>query len=318
MKIVLPTIVALLACSAAHASSPIAPPMSAGFNNNESVSKDMSKNTCNSVMPMIEAINCASYPPVLQGFCQANRPYLMTRAECDSAEAMAQAAQKGPNKEQCENLSFSAGTGSWSYVLACSWSGDFVSDQDGKQNPNNVIKDPECIEKLKATGAEFRVLGQVKNGIALGQQCIVENAISMKTTASGSDLGGWRTMTCEYALTFDKFDKQMRSELGAAKYPLETIASCRPIIDKNGYGKSVSGHGKGIAGDIKYFIRSDGSKIMMAGVLTPNTPSGQLATRARAIACSHFGLVLSALYENYRGVYDHFHTEIRGGKSTCK
>lgn len=242
----------------------------------------------------------------------------MTRQECASAEEMAQSAPKGPNKEQCENLSFSAGTGSWSYVLACSWSGDFVSDQDGKQNPNNVIKDPECIEKLKATGAEFRVLGQVKNGISLGQHCVVENAISMKTTASGSDLGGWRTMTCEYALTFDKFDKQMRSELSAAKYPLDTLAACRPIIDKNGYGKSVSGHGKGLAGDIKYFIRSDGSKIMMAGVLTPSTSDGQIATRARAIACSHFGLVLSALYVNYRGSYDHFHTEIRGGKSTCK
>lgn len=317
MKILTLTFSLLLA-SAAHATSPIAPPMSAGFNNNESVPKDSSKATCDSVMPMLEAIDCATYPPVLQGFCRANKPYLMTRADCAAAEAMTQAAPKGPNKEQCENLSFSAGTGSWSYVLACSWSSDFVSDQDGKQNPNNVISDPECINKLKATGAEFRVLGRVLNGVALGQQCVIENAISMSKTASGSDLNGQRTMTCEYALAFDKFDRDMRAQLGAVRYPLETTVACRAIRDARGNGKSVSGHSKGIAGDMSFFWTASGEKIDMAAVLKPNTPEGQLAMKARQIACSHFGLVLSALYEHYKGVYTHFHTEIRGGKSTCK
>lgn len=312
------TLTAILMASAAHAASPIAPTGSAGFNNNESQAKDMSKSTCEATMPMIEAINCGSYPPSLQAFCMANKPYLMTRQECASAEASSKAAPKGPNAAQCENLSFMAGTGSWSYVLACSWGGDFVSDQDGKQNPNNVIKDPECIEKLKATGAEFRVLGQVLNGIALGQQCVIENAVSMKTTASGSDLGGWRTMTCEYALTFDRFDRQMRAELGAAKYPLDTVAVCRPIKDNRGFGKSVSGHGKGLAGDMSYFHTASGKKIDMGDVLKPTSPDYAAAMKARSIACSHFGLVLSGLYERYRGSFTHFHTEIRGGKSTCK
>lgn len=272
------------------------------------IEKDMSKKTCEVTMPMIEALSCGNMPSSLRGFCSTYRPYLMTRYECNDAEKMAEAAPKGPNAEKCENLSFGVGTGSWSFVLACSWAGDFVADQDGESNPNGPVSDPACIEKLRGMGVDFKVLGQVQNGTHNGQTCTIENAVSLMGTAV--PFAGMRlTMTCDMAVAMEQFGQKMKSLGTTSYYGIGSTRLCGPMRDKTGNKKgTITEHALGRAVDIAGFIVG-GRKIPMGAIHTPMTPDGVLAVQAKQFACSTFRGVLSPTYEGYVDVYSHFHVE---------
>ncbi|MGY3581397.1 hypothetical protein ACVIGB_000533 [Bradyrhizobium sp. USDA 4341] len=51
---------------------------------------DMTSQTCNATMPIIEGINCGRFPSELQSFCNQYKPYLMTRDKCEEAEKWAE------------------------------------------------------------------------------------------------------------------------------------------------------------------------------------------------------------------------------------
>jgi len=280
------------------------------------IQKDMSKETCKVTMPMIEAINCSNMPASVRGFCQTYRPYLMTRGECESAEAMSKGTQMGPNKEACENLSFGPGTGSWSFVLACSWASDFVADQDGRANPKGPVSDPECIRKLESMGVQYRVLGTMQNGSANGYACTIENAVSVR--GSVVDYGGWRTMTCDMALAMAQFDRQV-SSLGVTAYEgMGSTVACRPKRDGRGnLGGSPSEHGLGRAVDIPKF-RIGGRTVSAGALLQPGTPDGQIMSQIKQSACGTFRGVLSPTYQHYIGVYEHFHVEWGALNGVCR
>lgn len=282
----------------------------------ETIEKDMSKKTCEVTMPMIEDITCSRFPGEVQGFCETYRPYLMTRGECESAEQMSQATEMGPNREACENLSFGVGTGSWSFVLACSWASDFVADQDGKQNPKGPATDPECVSKLEGMGVQFRVLGTMNNGSVNGNSCTIENAVSVR--GGVIDYGAWHTMNCDMALAMAQFDQQV-SGLGVTGYDgMSSTVACRMKRDATGnVGSSPSEHGLGRAVDIPSF-RVGGRKVSAGALLKPMTPDGVIMSQIKDRACGTFRGVLSPTYEKYIGVYEHFHLEWGALNGTCR
>lgn len=305
--------------------------------------KDMSKKTCNVTMPMIEAISCANFPAELQSFCQQAKPALMTRAECNAAEAWAEKAPKGPNKESCEGSTFTPGTGSWSYVLACSWANEAVVDQDGIKNKeqkgsgtgwgatlasgvtggssggggsssggsnatgSGPVKDPQCIEKLKGMGVQVDVLGQYVNGSYNGRTCVIENAVSYRGVAV--PFGAKLTMTCDMAIAMEKWGQQMKSLGATSYYSIGSTRPCGPMRDKRGnIPGTITNHALGSAVDVSGFNVS-GMKVSMGALLKPGTADGALASQAKAMACSTFRRVLSPTYVQYVGAYVHFHVE---------
>lgn len=273
----------------------------------KSIEKDMSKKTCDVVMPMLEAISCSNYAPALQGFCSTYRPYLMTRGECADAEQMSKGTPMGPNKEQCENLSFGVGSGSWSFVLACSWAGDFVADQDGKPNPSGPVTDPACIETLKGMGVDFDVLGQVQNGSYGGKTCMIENAVSLRGKAV--PFGAKLTMTCDMAVAMEKWGQQMKGLGATSYYGIGSTRECGPMRDKNGNkAGTITEHALGRAVDVPGFIVG-GRKVSMGSIFAPMTPDGVLSNAAKKFACGTFRGVLSPTYAGYVGVFVHFHVE---------
>ncbi len=285
----------------------------------QTISKDMSKKTCDVTMPMINAISCSNYTGQQLALCNYAKPYLMTQAECQSAEDMAQAAKKGPNKEKCENSTFGPGTGSWSYVLACSWASSAVANQDGTtesgetpqtatKGNSGAVSDPECMNKLQSMGVQFDKVGQFYNGTFNGTTCVIENAVSLTGTAipfAGQKLN----MTCDMAIAMEKFGQQIKS-LGVTSYfGIGSTRTCGPMRDKRGnLPGTITNHALGQAVDFTGVVIG-GRQISMGKIHEPNTPDGAIATQIKAIACSTFRAVLSPTYAQYTGTFIHNHVE---------
>ena len=283
--------------------------------NCSSVEKDMSKQTCSVVMPMIKAISCSNFTGQNLSLCNAAKPYLMTDGECAAAEAMSKAAPKGPNKEKCENLTFGPGTGSWSFALACSWASEAVADQDGAANSTTPVMpdDPQCIAKLRAMGTQFKELGTLNNGSAGGQPCIVQTAVSSAGTVL--PFGATLTMDCNLLLATETFSQKIKA-LGATSYFGVSTLSCRTINNNSGPSKKQSFHATGKAFDWTGVV-INGNKLSMIAVKSPGTPMGQVATQIKALACATFSGVLTPTYSKYqsKGGFTqtvHNHTDVAG------
>lgn len=281
----------------------------------KAIEKDMSKKTCDVTMPMIEGISCSNMPGSLRSFCSTYRPYLMTRAECQDAEEMAKAAPKGPHAERCENLSFGVGSGSWSFVLACSYASEAPADQDGHSEPKGPVTDPACIENLRGMGVQFDVLGQVYNGTASGKACYIENAVALTGTAV--PFGSRLTMSCDMAIAVEKFGQQLKG-MGVTGYITpSTTVPCRPMRDATGDKVgTVSEHGIGRAMDFMG-VYVGGQQIHSRNIHNKGTAHGAFMSQIKSIACSTFRGVLSPEYPLYKGKYDHFHVEWGRG-SFCR
>lgn len=283
------------------------------------VNKDMSKKTCVPTMQMINGINCSNFSGATAAFCRQTQPYLMTQGECDSAEAMAEKEQKGPNKEKCENLTFGPGTGSWSFVLACSWAKEVVADQDGMDNnlqqPTGPVSDPACIQKLQGMGVQFKSLGQVSNGTYGGTSCFIENAVSLSGTAI--PFGKSITMACDTAVAMETMGTKLKG-MGVTGYTsdISAIRTCGPKRDDRGnIPGTITGHARGWAVDWGGFMYG-GQAVSMAQVRNPAAPFYAIANQVKAIACSSFKLVLTPTYANYTK-FGHNHVEW-GNQSGCK
>jgi hypothetical protein len=280
------------------------------------VQKDMSKKTCDVTMPMIEAISCSNFPAEMQSFCQQALPALMTRGECTSAESWAEKAPKGPNKEACENMSFSRGTGSWSFVLACSWAQEAPADGDGRggssgsgQNAGGTgpVSDPACMQKLKGMGVQFDQIGQYTNGSYNGKTCVIQNAVAYR--GSAIPFGAKLTMTCDMAIAMEKWGQQMQGIGATSYYGIGSTRPCGPMRDNTGnIPGTITEHALGQAVDVSGFVMG-GRKVSMGALLQPGTADGALAAAAKAAACSTFRRVLSPTYAKYLGSYVHFHVE---------
>jgi hypothetical protein len=267
-------------------------------------------------MPMIEAISCSNYTGALQTFCQQTKPALMTRQECASAEAMSKEAPKGPNKEKCEHLTFAAGTGSWSFALACSYASEAVADGDGAANPGGPVSDPACMEKLKGMGVDFTTIGQMANGSYGGKTCTIENAVSLRGTAV--PFGANLTMTCDMAVAMEQFGQKMKGLGATSYYGIGSTRPCGPMRDKGGNKpNTITEHALGRAVDISGFV-SGGQKISMGSIHKPATPAGTLAIAAKQAACSTFRGVLSPTYAGYVGTFVHFHVEWGALDGVCR
>lgn len=283
------------------------------------VNKDMSKKTCVPTMQMINGISCSNYSGATADFCKKTQPYLMTQGECDSAEAMAEKEQKGPNKEKCENLTFGPGTGSWSFALACSWAKEVVADQDGMDNnlqqPNGPVSDPACIQNLTSMGVQFQSNGKQANGQLYGKTCWVENMVTLSGTALPFSVP--LKMACDTAVAMEKMGQQLKA-IGVTGYTKDMSATvlCRPKRDDRGnIPGTVSGHSYGWAVDWGGFIYN-GQAVSMAQVRNPAAPYYAIANKVKAIACANFKLVLTPTYANYTQ-FGHNHVEW-GNQNGCK
>lgn len=283
----------------------------------EVVTTDMSKKTCSVTMPMIKAISCSNFTGQSLALCNQAKPYLMTDAECASAEEMAEKASKGPNEEACKNQTFGPGTGSWSYVLACSYASEAVADQDGKQNPPGVVSDPACMEKLKGMGVQFDTLGTVQNGSYGGTTCMIENAVALRGTAV--PFGARLQMTCDMAIAMEQFGQKIRGMGVTGYYGIGSTRTCGPMRDKNGDKKgTITNHALGQAVDISGVIVGGRKVSMGAFVKQPGSADGALTAQLKAIACSTFRGVLSPSYSGYIGTYVHFHVEWGKAANMCR
>jgi hypothetical protein len=268
-------------------------------------------------MPMIEAISCSNFTGQSLALCNQAKPYLMTRAECNSAEEMAQAAKKGSNEEACKNQTFGSGTGSWSYVLACSYASTAVADQDGVQNPPGVVSDPACMEKLKGMGVQFDQLGTVQNGSFGGVTCSIENAVALRGTAI--PFGARLTMTCDMAIAMEQFGQKIKGQGVTGYSGIGSTRECGPMRDKTGNKPgTITNHALGMAVDIPAVIVG-GRKISMGEFVThPGTPDAALTAQLKAVACSTFRGVLSPSYAGYIGAFVHFHVEWGKASNMCR
>jgi len=275
----------------------------------QSIEKDMNKKTCDVTMPMIEAISCSNYSGELKSLCEYAQPALMTRAECNAAETWAEAAPKGPQKESCEGQTFGPGTGSWSYVLACSYASEGVADNDGVENPKQLgpTNDPQCMQSLRGMGVEFKELGQVSNGSYGGTTCIIENAVSLRGTAI--PYGANLTMTCDTAKAMENFGQKMKNLGVTGYYGIGSTRGCGPKRDKRGnLAGTITEHALGRAVDISGFYYR-GKKVSFGAIHNPSSYDGMIAIQAKNAACSTFNLVLSPTYAQYSGTFVHFHLE---------
>lgn len=281
------------------------------------ITTDMSKKTCSVVMPMIKAISCSNFTGQSLALCNQAKPYLMTDAECASAESMAESAKKGPNEEACKNQTFGPGTGSWSYALACSYASTAVADQDGVQNPPGVVSDPACMERLKGMGVQFDTLGTVQNGSYGGVTCSIQNAVALTGTAI--PFGARLQMTCDMAIAMEQFGQKIKAQGVTGYYGIGSTRECGPMRDKSGNKPgTITNHALGQAVDISGVIVG-GRKISMGSfVNAPGTPDGVLTAQLKAVACSTFRGVLSPSYSGYVGVYVHFHVEWGKANGMCK
>lgn len=285
-------------------------------NNCSVITTDMNKKTCSVVMPMIEAISCSNFTGQSRSLCNQAKPYLMTRAECADAEKMSEAAQKGPNAETCKNSTFGPGTGSWSYVLACSWASTAVADQDGAANPSGPVTDPACMEKLKGMGVAFDIQGTVGNGQYGGTTCSIQNAVALRGTAV--PFGARLTMTCDMAIAMEQFGQKAKALGVTGYYDIGSTRPCGPMRDKGGNKPgTITNHALGQAVDISGVIVG-GRKISMGTLLNPSTPDGALTSQLKALACSTFRGVLSPTYAGYIGAYVHFHVEWGKASNMCR
>jgi hypothetical protein len=267
--------------------------------NCSTITKDMSKKTCDVTMPVIKGISCSNYSGQNLALCINAKPYLMTDGECASAEAMAQAAPKGPNKEKCENLTFGPGTGSWSFALACSYASEAVADQDGSANSTTAVTpdDPQCIAKLKGMGLNFTEQGQVSLGTAAGQPCLIKSAV----TSAGTTLpwGVQLQMDCNLLYAMETFSQKIKS-LGVTSYWGVSTTACRTIINNGkSSGSALSHHATGKAFDFSGVVIG-GKKLSMGNVNNPGTPEGQIALQIKSIACATFSGVLSPTWSEYK------------------
>lgn len=284
----------------------------------EVVSTDMSKKVCSTVMPMIKAISCSNFTGQSLALCNQAKPYLMTDAECASAEAMAEKAKKGPNEEACKNQTFGPGNGSWSYVLACSYASTVVADQDGVANPpSGPVSDPACMEKLKGMGVQFDILGTVQNGSYGGTTCSIQNAVALRGTAV--PFGARLQMTCDMAIAMEQFGQKIKGMGVTGYYGIGSTRACGPMRDKSGNKPgTITNHALGQAVDISGVIVG-GRKISMGSfVEQPGSADGVLTAQLKAIACSTFRGVLSPSYAGYIGTYVHFHVEWGKASNMCR
>jgi hypothetical protein len=285
--------------------------------NCSNVTKDMSKQTCSVVMPMIKQISCSNYTGANLALCNAAKPYLMTDGECAAAEAMAKEAPKGPNKEKCENLTFGPGTGSWSFALACSYASEAVADQDGSANSTTPTTpdDPQCIAKLQSMGIQFTGNGSPRqNGTNGGDTCVVQSSVQSRGTAV--PFGVNLEMDCNMLYAFETFGQKLKAIGVTGYYGMGSTSDCRRIRNnKTSAGKNMSWHAYGKAVDFSGVLVG-GKKISMGLVNEPGTAAGQFALQIKSIACSTFSGVLTPTWENYKGDYFHNHVDI-GGKY-CK
>lgn len=285
------------------------------------ITADMNKKTCSVVMPMIEAISCSNFTGQSLALCQQAKPYLMTRAECADAEKMSEAAKKGPNEEKCKNQTFGPGTGSWSYVLACSYASSVVADQDGEQNPSSpqsgAVSDPACMQRLKGMGVQFDTLGTVQNGSYGGTQCVIENAVAVSGTAI--PFGARMTMTCDMAVALEQFSQKIKGLGVSGFYGIGSTRPCGPMRDKGGNKPgTITNHALGQAVDISGVLVGGRKVSMGAFVNAPGTPDGALTAQLKSIACSTFRGVLSPSYVGYIGTYVHFHVEWGKANGMCR
>jgi len=289
----------------------------------KAIEKDMSKKTCDVTMPMIEAIDCSKFPAgELQNLCNYARPALMTRAECNAAESWAERAPKGPQKESCEGQTFGPGTGSWSYVLACSYMDEYVAgskasaDNDGVANGTSTgpSTDPECIQKLRETGLQFKELGQWTHSGKIGT-CTVENAVSITGGTTSVKWKGTLVMRCELARPLEEWTKKIRA-MGVESFGelSTTNGGCRNQRDDNGTHNRPSEHGVGRAIDIGLFGIM-GEQVNMTAIRGPRTAAQAIAVQAMDASCAFFKRVLSPSYPEYKTM-THTHYEV-AGRGNC-
>ena len=66
---------------------------------------DMTSQTCNATMPIIEGINCGRFPAGdLQNFCNQYKPYLMNRQQCQEAEQWAEEQVKSGGQQAAQSV----------------------------------------------------------------------------------------------------------------------------------------------------------------------------------------------------------------------
>ena len=301
---------------------------------------DKTSKTCGPTMQMINALQCSNFPANLQGFCNQYKPKLMNDGECRSAEQYAEKQAKGDRQTECENQTFgSKGTGSWSFVLACSrttgnqgangnaynamtgqGTGSAGSGKagtgggGGTGKPTGPATDPQCVERMKQKIPGIKTLGQVTLGYYNGQACNIPSAVQYSGKAV--DFGKSLTMDCNLAEKLENFGEAAKG-LGLTKYTPLGTTSCRGINNASGVGQSkLSTHGTGQAFDVNGFY-VNGTLWKTDLYFKDNGTQTFFRSKILPLACEKFTGVLGPVF--YKGKWNHYHFDSRDrGTTECK
>ncbi len=283
--------------------------------------------TCNTTVPMVQAISCGLYPSEMQSFCNQYKPLQFSMDDCQRAERYAQQyPPAGSHLDECKKQTFDHGTGSWSFVLACAPTttnqgagGDGKSVQNTQQITNGsnnttgsvqgIGMDPQCLASLQSMGAKFQNKGQVDHSTG-GIQCIVKQEVYY----TSKDVAFSGAMDCNLAVAWEGYGKKLKA-LGVTSVGTLGTIGCRPMNNGHTTSSKPSTHGYGWAADMNPWV-INGQKIQGNQWFTDPAAKSQIQGILNA-ACESFPMVLAFRYYEGRLGIHHIHGQVGQHGSQC-
>ena len=283
--------------------------------------------TCQTTVPMVQNIPCGLYPSNIQSFCNQYKPMQFSMDDCNRAEKYAKSyPPAGAHLTECTNQTFSKGTGSWSFVLACAGTstnqgagGDGKSVQNtggvtngssfNGQQPQGTQMDPQCMSTLQGMGAKFQARGQVDHSTG-GITCIVKQEVYY----TNRDVAFSGSMDCNLAVAWENYGKKLKA-LGVSSVGTLGTIGCRPMNNGHTASSKPSTHGYGWAADMNPWV-INGEKVQGNQWFTDSSARAKIQGVLNA-ACESFPMVLAfAYYEGRVGIH-HIHGQVGQHASQC-
>lgn len=184
--------------------------------------------------------------------------------------------------------------------------------------------DKDCLQKLRAEGANFTIAAGVADMVvagALGNEvCHVQNPVRVHAVKVNSyiiNLPESPLLNCHQALQFSKWLRESAAPILAAQLgtPLAKVSTgpgyeCR---GRNGdVAAKISEHGRGNAVDITTFTMQNGKIVTVADAQTPSASTYTVLRGLRASACGYFTTVLGPGSNAAHAAHFHFDIGIHG------
>lgn len=185
-----------------------------------------------------------------------------------------------------------------------------VVQPDVRDDPQMIAGTADCLDRLRATGANFVQVGQPGGNPA----CAIDKPVRLTSMKRSEESGEFVSLTdrpvvsCRLALQFDAWIKAVSPVLAAGRNaPLVSMITgpgweCRTRNRQP--GAPLSSHSNGLALDVNTFVFANKARLTVTG--SGREPTFQAVRRA---ACSWFTTVLGPGSDAFHD--DHLHVDIQ-------